>query len=106
MSVDCPTLGIRTVELQGTGVNVAPGGCVVAIESELTTEVKDMFAANHGHYVGRIEDHFLVGRVGGWLNPGIGIVAQELNRGKDVGFGKLPTDLAGMGSDWDEDRPG
>ena len=92
--IERPVAGIGTVELEGSGIGVAPGGGVVLVDEELATEVQDMLAADHGDDVRGIEDVLLVDGIGAGVDPGVRVRADELNGGQAVGLGELPAELA------------
>ena len=90
-SVNCPLLCVLSRELQRTRVGVAPSCGVVPVDQHFSAEVKDVLATNHGHYIGGIENVFLVNCVGTRIEPCVRIRAGEIDRREVVRLGKLPT---------------
>ncbi len=90
--VPCILLGVGIVaaEVHGRGIQVAPGGGVVDVHQEFTPEAQDMLAANHGENVGRSVRELLQDRIG---PRGKTVVTEDINSGKDVGFGELQSDF-------------
>ena len=75
---------------------VAPGSGIVSIRQQFSAEVKNMFAADHGHDIGIVEEVFLVNRIGTWRQPRIGIGAGGLKSRKIIQLPKLPTQLSSI----------
>ena len=90
-------LRVLTGEGELARVGVAPGCGIVLIDQKLSAEVKDVFAADHGHDVGRVPGEFLIDRVGSWRDPRKGILPAGSDDPREIiCLGELPTQLAGV----------
>src|SRR5579864_235088 len=64
LGIDRPSLRVLPGILGRASIDIAPRGGIIAVHQQLSAEVQDVFAADHGDDIGRIKDVFLVLRVG------------------------------------------
>ena len=80
-----------------SSIQVAPGGRVVLIDQEFTTEVQNVLPCNEGNYIRRVINMLFINGVGLRAQYGAAVatlvVTIDLDVREVIGFGKLPSEL-------------